>query len=170
MPPVGSAAPEPDLPDEDLFLDGAEHDQDQPDCGKLREDPERDPDAAGHFRGAEEYRETGTRPDALRALDGILEVIPSAIDEHNGDHEAQEDRKSTRLNSSHLVISYAVFCLKKKKLSDSTPCIRKDRIFSQMYILLCYCLSTPHIGDTGRVHVSHASIRTFSGSRRRHRT
>src|SRR2546426_7227803 len=27
------------------------------------------------------------------------------------------DRKSTRLNSSHLVISYAVFCLKKKKIS-----------------------------------------------------
>src|SRR5256885_3482175 len=27
-----------------------------------------------------------------------------------------QDRKSTRLNSSHLVISYAVFCLKKKKL------------------------------------------------------
>src|SRR2546426_7799691 len=29
--------------------------------------------------------------------------------------EEPEDRKSTRLNSSHLVISYAVFCLKKKK-------------------------------------------------------
>src|SRR2546426_5827969 len=28
-----------------------------------------------------------------------------------------QDRKSTRLNSSHLVISYAVFCLKKKKQS-----------------------------------------------------
>src|SRR5205807_7917703 len=28
----------------------------------------------------------------------------------------KEDRKSTRLNSSHLVISYAVFCLKKKKI------------------------------------------------------
>src|ERR1022692_4951814 len=28
---------------------------------------------------------------------------------------SQSDRKSTRLNSSHLVISYAVFCLKKKK-------------------------------------------------------
>src|SRR5256885_13311580 len=27
----------------------------------------------------------------------------------------RQDRKSTRLNSSHLVISYAVFCLKKKK-------------------------------------------------------
>src|SRR2546426_8351665 len=30
-------------------------------------------------------------------------------------HRARQDRKSTRLNSSHLVISYAVFCLKKKK-------------------------------------------------------
>src|SRR5256885_11981076 len=30
------------------------------------------------------------------------------------------DRKSTRLNSSHLVISYAVFCLKKKKRYDRT--------------------------------------------------
>src|SRR2546426_8596061 len=30
------------------------------------------------------------------------------------------DRKSTRLNSSHLVISYAVFCLKKKKTSEQT--------------------------------------------------
>src|SRR5256885_8708764 len=30
-------------------------------------------------------------------------------------HTANTDRKSTRLNSSHLVISYAVFCLKKKK-------------------------------------------------------
>src|SRR5256885_6997247 len=33
-------------------------------------------------------------------------------------HE-DEDRKSTRLNSSHLVISYAVFCLKKKKRSTT---------------------------------------------------
>src|SRR5688500_19131462 len=32
---------------------------------------------------------------------------------------ALEDRKSTRLNSSHLVISYAVFCLKKKLKEDN---------------------------------------------------
>src|SRR2546426_8226133 len=32
-----------------------------------------------------------------------------------GELAEAEDRKSTRLNSSHLVISYAVFCLKKKK-------------------------------------------------------
>src|SRR2546426_2206280 len=31
------------------------------------------------------------------------------------------DRKSTRLNSSHLVISYAVFCLKKKKKTRAFP-------------------------------------------------
>src|ERR1035438_3291030 len=33
----------------------------------------------------------------------------------SGDGEGARDRKSTRLNSSHLGISYAVFCLKKKK-------------------------------------------------------
>src|SRR2546426_5709686 len=33
----------------------------------------------------------------------------------DGVHYTGRDRKSTRLNSSHLVISYAVFCLKKKK-------------------------------------------------------
>src|SRR5256885_6419122 len=34
-------------------------------------------------------------------------------------HKGSADRKSTRLNSSHLVISYAVFCLKKKKQNSS---------------------------------------------------
>src|SRR3712207_7949647 len=34
-----------------------------------------------------------------------------------------EDRKSTRLNSSHANISYAVFCLKKKKKNSSLSCI-----------------------------------------------
>src|SRR5690242_21596608 len=32
--------------------------------------------------------------------------------------EGERDRKSTRLNSSHMSISYAVFCLKKKKKKD----------------------------------------------------
>src|SRR2546426_6690821 len=40
-----------------------------------------------------------------------------------GDHR---DRKSTRLNSSHLVISYAVFCLKKKKKNhEPRSCYRQ---------------------------------------------
>src|SRR5256885_3982786 len=38
------------------------------------------------------------------------------------------DRKSTRLNSSHLVISYAVFCLKKKKKTQVTPLIAILRV------------------------------------------
>src|SRR5258705_8704403 len=35
------------------------------------------------------------------------------------------DRKSTRLNSSHLGISYAVFCLKKKKRNTHSSCKRR---------------------------------------------
>src|SRR2546426_9269708 len=37
---------------------------------------------------------------------------------------ADEDRKSTRLNSSHLVISYAVFCLKKKNMITASSSTR----------------------------------------------
>src|SRR5256885_9665026 len=37
-----------------------------------------------------------------------------------GETGERRDRKSTRLNSSHLVISYAVFCLKKKKSRAAT--------------------------------------------------
>src|SRR3712207_8147225 len=36
----------------------------------------------------------------------------------SGGFQAAQDRKSTRLNSSHANISYAVFCLKKKKLNS----------------------------------------------------
>src|SRR5207248_11789188 len=42
--------------------------------------------------------------------DTLLGKMASAVDNHRG-----LDRKSTRLNSSHRTISYAVFCLKKKK-------------------------------------------------------
>src|SRR5256885_12370433 len=41
----------------------------------------------------------------------------------------REDRKSTRLNSSHLVISYAVFCLKKKN-RDFTPAYELPGLFT----------------------------------------
>src|SRR5262245_63315612 len=39
----------------------------------------------------------------------------------------REDRKSTRLNSSHLGISYAVFCLKKKKIKEKSIVVEKFR-------------------------------------------
>src|SRR5256885_2931652 len=45
-----------------------------------------------------------------------------------------EDRKSTRLNSSHLVISYAVFCLKKKKSRGvGAPARERARILEDSY-------------------------------------
>src|SRR5258708_11203007 len=40
------------------------------------------------------------------------------------------DRKSTRLNSSHQIISYAVFCLKKKKREGRTRLLPVDRLLS----------------------------------------
>src|SRR5215211_8237418 len=39
-----------------------------------------------------------------------------------GRSHRRPDRKSTRLNSSHTVMSYAVFCLKKKKDGDDSEC------------------------------------------------
>src|SRR5258707_11245228 len=42
--------------------------------------------------------------------------------------EVVRDRKSTRLNSSHANISYAVFCLKKKKKATTTPGLTKAGI------------------------------------------
>src|SRR5260221_6764761 len=42
------------------------------------------------------------------------------------------DRKSTRLNSSHTVISYAVFCLKKKKKPIHNPLVNIHKIMSEL--------------------------------------
>src|SRR3712207_8316760 len=62
-----------------------------------------------------------------RALDGLIRIdCPTPQEEagvialmmrHALEIPGRTDRKSTRLNSSHANISYAVFCLKKKKLS-----------------------------------------------------
>src|SRR3712207_8370855 len=65
-------------------------------------------DAARHGRG-------GVDPDALRVLHRRrARLRPDRP--HAPGRAARADRKSTRLNSSHANISYAVFCLKKKKL------------------------------------------------------
>src|SRR2546421_6952310 len=60
--------------------------------------------------------------DALSATDSVA------------DHASDRDRKSTRLNSSHDQISYAVFCLKKKKrhrTSNSAHAVR-NRLLDAM--------------------------------------
>src|SRR5256885_4467486 len=51
-----------------------------------------------------------------------VHVVGTDLERHGAGEAAERDRKSTRLNSSHLVISYAVFCLKKKKIThDALP-------------------------------------------------
>src|SRR2546422_1933975 len=60
-----------------------------------------------HPRGAGYYGEDGGQ---CGRREGVAE----------GEEVARRDRKSTRLNSSHGYISYAVFCLKKKKKSRET--------------------------------------------------
>src|SRR5205807_4126370 len=59
---------------------------------------------------------------ALHPRSARVRVLPRGVRPPPGETSrklCQADRKSTRLNSSHLVISYAVFCLKKKKIATS---------------------------------------------------
>src|SRR5256885_3149979 len=50
---------------------------------------------------------------------------------------SRRDRKSTRLNSSHLVISYAVFCLKKKNEMTATETITSIILIKLIRVSLC---------------------------------
>src|SRR2546426_7942781 len=70
----------------------------------------------GHATG---LRGVDERPsDIVIADQGVLELDARLLGEPQ--RHGVGDRKSTRLNSSHLVISYAVFCLKKKKKQKSS--------------------------------------------------
>src|SRR5688572_31129162 len=53
--------------------------------------------------------------DRTGHIGGHAETLVHRASTGRGDAHAYRDRKSTRLNSSHSQISYAVFCLKKKK-------------------------------------------------------
>src|SRR5207244_11697313 len=68
----------------------------------------------------------GCRWKAARRRRSGRTIFPTCLGSSNGDdwsshsdcrknRPSRPDRKSTRLNSSHQIISYAVFCLKKKK-------------------------------------------------------
>src|SRR5437868_8964670 len=58
-----------------------------------------------------EHSEAGTGPAAAPTDDALRDDLPAA-------DRVDRDRKSTRLNSSHVSISYAVFCLKNKKQAN----------------------------------------------------
>src|SRR3712207_7831515 len=79
--------------------------------------------SSGLVRGAVDHLDLrplrGERPLLLRAAAGAVGRGPGGCARGRGDAgaeraQAAQDRKSTRLNSSHANISYAVFCLKKK--------------------------------------------------------
>src|SRR2546429_1573669 len=53
--------------------------------------------------------------------DMLADHPPTKIYDGTAITDPEQDRKSTRLNSSHGYISYAVFCLKKKKNKQSHP-------------------------------------------------
>src|SRR5258705_5801703 len=68
------------------------------------------------FRSADINNKSATSnstTDPAAAQDRFLKLLVAQL--NNQDPMNPIDRKSTRLNSSHLGISYAVFCLKKKK-------------------------------------------------------
>src|SRR2546426_7771025 len=58
-----------------------------------------------------------TKENIDSVLSGAKDILKPKSETNNIPEEI--DRKSTRLNSSHLVISYAVFCLKKKKTNHT---------------------------------------------------
>src|SRR2546427_8345682 len=84
------------------------------------------------FRSSEEKRKSPAGAKENSALQRTFSVVPSGLGKIEGRQPSVElkrwavfgcpsgtDRKSTRLNSSHSQISYAVFCLKKKKKNHS---------------------------------------------------
>src|SRR5256885_13126091 len=70
----------------------------------------------------------GNRPWRLGSFGPLSHRAPQAPT-----MKSRADRKSTRLNSSHLVISYAVFCLKKKKRTSSTDRSLVTIIHTRLY-------------------------------------
>src|SRR3712207_8183078 len=65
-----------------------------------------------HRRGADDVALPG--PDPVGVAADLAQALVGG-EEREGARLQRRDRKSTRLNSSHANISYAVFCLKKKK-------------------------------------------------------
>src|SRR5256885_6637538 len=80
-------------------------------------------------RGCVRYAPRNSKPESrigecpvIRREQAIGIVEPDPGVHHGEPRPCPRDRKSTRLNSSHLVISYAVFCLKKKKKMPHRQC------------------------------------------------
>src|SRR5437773_9329244 len=69
------------------------------------------------FRSRDSGRRPAVRAEAHGAVRGAARQVAC---HRRAAHAGARDRKSTRLNSSHITISYAVFCLKKKKKQNKS--------------------------------------------------
>src|SRR2546430_5340672 len=99
-------------------------------------------------------------PDVCRVGDADESALEPLLRARELDGDRQGDRKSTRLNSSHSQISYAVFCLKKKK----TPILLLCCLMTQQFIIdlhpySCPRLFLPRYTITTRLYRSYLRVR-----------
>src|SRR2546427_8737558 len=78
------------------------------------------------FRSPGRYVRGRPRPSRTRSLDRAERACHLLLAIRKAARALPGDRKSTRLNSSHSQISYAVFCLKKKKRDNKAKRTHKD--------------------------------------------
>src|SRR5437867_5005785 len=109
---------------------------------------------------------------SLRPCMGCIVFSPSIVGAPKGESEVtpwRRDRKSTRLNSSHRTISYAVFCLKKKKEKKARATYKKgksrtkqapvaaSRPRNYLSMVLAHIESTRKVYDQTSSRVAHHS-------------
>src|SRR5256885_11839735 len=89
--------------------------------------------------------------EAAGISDAVTSTVPPC------DSRNAIDRKSTRLNSSHLVISYAVFCLKKKKhpVDNNSATLSRLTAFCSCYAFLQRLSVLSTYVSSGRVRWPH---------------
>src|SRR3712207_7244414 len=99
-------------------------------------------------------------------LDGFRTLLLVGLTPRHGAPPAQryEDRKSTRLNSSHANISYAVFCLKKNTQNDRRPAAPLPA--RELHVDQCHTIA--HRSHLGRARTdlitNQASVRDRGGT------
>src|SRR5256886_8773705 len=112
------------------------------------------------FSAAVDSNRSAPRPAQSPTLSPTRSAITA------GCRPVRVDRKSTRLNSSHSQISYAVFCLKKKKTSDElTICILHQGATNRLD--LCELLRVPEVVRPPR-EVPHRVVQRLPLRRRPH--
>src|SRR5260221_5948911 len=86
--------------------------------------------------------------DALPISHSVCRAIHGLVWAKSASPSLDADRKSTRLNSSHTVISYAVFCLKKKKIPQPPQTHTNKTIIHQHRIIIARLSRTSTVSQS----------------------